>query len=120
IGIVFAPQIVSVFRRDDLAVIAIGTVAMRWQCLTLPLWSWVVLCNMMLQTIGKSFGASILALARQGLCFLPAIFLLTALFGLPGLEMSQMVSDLGSFVIALPLGIHVLRELKAVELGAAQ
>lgn len=121
LGYAFAPQVVAVFRKGDAAVLEIGTVVLRYQCLGLPLWSWVVLCNMMLQTIGKSFSASIVALARQGLCFLPALFLLSAAFGLPGLEISQLCADIGSFIIAVPLGISTLRQMKLLEqMDAAQ
>lgn len=119
LGYVFAPEVVGVFRKGDADVLAIGTVVLRCQCFGLPLWSWVVLCNMMLQTIGKSFPASLLALARQGLCFLPALFLLSALFGLTGLQISQLCADIGSFALAVPLGVTALRQMKAEEDAAA-
>lgn len=110
-----APQIIALFRRDDAAVIAIGTFALRCQCVTMVLFSWVVLCNMMLQTIGKAFPASLLALARQGLFFLPAIVILPPFLGLLGIQLALPVSDVFSFLLALPLGIGTLRELSLLE-----
>ena len=111
VGFIFAPQIVSVFR-DDQAVIDVGTIALRMQCVTFPLAAWIVMCNMMTQTIGKALPASFLAMARQGLFFIPAVLLLPRLFGIFGVELSQPIADIISFAFAVPLEIGVLREMK--------
>ena len=52
-GIAFAPQIIAIFRKEDLEVIKIGALSLRLQCIFLPLSAFVVGSNMMLQTIGK-------------------------------------------------------------------
>ena len=49
------PQIMRVFRKEDLDVNEIGTWAMRFQCLTLPLSAWIIMSNMLTQTIGYGF-----------------------------------------------------------------
>ena len=112
---VFAPQIVALFRKGDEEVIAVGTLALRLQCMTFPLMSWIVMSNMMLQSIGKAMKASILAAARQGLFFIPLVLILPRLFGLFGVEVCQTVSDICSFVLAVPLCISVLNEMKKQE-----
>ena len=112
IGYIYAPEIVSWFREDDAEVIAIGAQALRWQLLTLPLGTWVILCNMLLQTIRKPVRAVLLASARQGLFFIPAILLLPYFLGLQGVEMSQAAADFCSFLFALPVAIPVLRSLR--------
>ena len=66
----------------------------------------------MLQTIGKTFNASLLAMSRQGLFFIPAILILPLIFGLFGIQLSQPVADIASFILALPLGIETLNEMK--------
>lgn len=111
ITFIFAPYIIAIFRKDDLDVIRIGTEALRYQCVSFPLSSWIIMCNMLLQTIGKSFKASILAMARQGLFFIPAILILPRLLGLFGVEISQMVGDILAFLLALPMGLSVIKEL---------
>ncbi len=113
LGYMFAPQIIAIFRKEDLEVIEIGTWALRYQCITFPLASWIIINNMFLQTIGKSGKASILSLSRQGLFFLPAIFILPRFFGIMGVQISQPVADICSFLIAIPLGISTLRELRS-------
>lgn len=110
VGFVFSPQIVSLFR-DDAEVIAVGRMAMKMQCITFPLAAWIVMCNMMTQTIGKAFRASFLAMARQGLFFIPAVLILPRLFGMFGLEISQAVADVITFALAVPLQIKTLREM---------
>jgi Na+-driven multidrug efflux pump len=67
---------------------------------------------MMMQTIGKAFKASLLALARQGLFLLPLLFLLNRIFGLTGIFMSQPIADFLTFVLSIPLAISVFREMK--------
>lgn len=115
IGFLLAPQIVALFRHNDLQVIAIGTLALRCQCITFPLFIWVGMHNMMLQTIGKALPASVLALSRQGLCFLPALAILVPFLGLLGVQLAQPVADICSFLLALPIGIHALHQLTFLE-----
>ena len=108
---IFAPDIVAVFRRGDAEVIKIGTAALRFVCFAFPLNSWIVMSNMFLQTIGKAARASFLAAARQGLFFVPLILILPALFGLRGVEICQMVSDILTFIVAIPMSLGVVRSL---------
>ena len=114
IGFTFSPSIVALFR-DDPEVIAVGKVALKMQCITFPLAAWIVMCNMMTQTIGKALRASFLSIARQGLFFIPAILILPHLFGIFGLEMSQAVADVVTFSLAIPLQIKTLKEMDAEE-----
>jgi Na+-driven multidrug efflux pump len=115
LGAIFAPQIIALFRKDDLEVIAIGTAALRFQCITLPFMGLVVLTNMMLQTIGEAFRASAIAVARSGLFLIPALLLLTRFFGLFGLEIAQMTADILTLCLSFPLGLYTLHEMKNKE-----
>lgn len=110
VGFAFAPRIVAIFR-DDPEVIAFGTTAMRIQCVTFSLGGVVMIANMMTQTMGKTVQASILAAARQGLFFIPAVLLLPTFMGALGVQMAQSVSDVFAFALALPMAISVLRGL---------
>lgn len=111
VGIVFAQPIMHLFR-DDPAVVEIGALALRAQCLTFVLNVWVILCNMMLQTVGMAFKASVVALARQGLFFLPAVALLPLIFGLFGVQTAQTAADFLAFALALPMGLSVLNKFR--------
>ena len=120
IGVVFAPDIIALFRKEDQEVIAVGAVALRMQCIVFPLTGWIVMSNMMLQSIGKALKASILAAARQGLFFIPLILILPRMFGLLGVEICQTVSDIFSFALAVPLCISVINEMKRQEYNQKQ
>ena len=120
VGIAFAPQIIAIFRKEDLEVIKIGALSLRLQCIFLPLSAFVVGSNMMLQTIGKPVKASISAAARTGLFFVPAILILPQFFGLLGVQMSQAVADLCSFVLCVPLAGTTLLEMKRLEKERAE
>lgn len=111
LGFYYAGQIISVFKTGDEQVTIIGMSALRWQCLTLPLMGIIILCNMMLQTIGKALKASIVALARQGLFFIPVLLILAPALGLFGIKIAQPISDLLAFIISVPLAISELHEM---------
>ena len=110
-----AEKIVSLFRKEDPEVIRIGTLALRLQCIVFPFSAWIVMCNMMLQSIGKAVRASIVAAARQGLFFIPLVCFLPRIFGLLGVQMCQTISDACSLLLSIPLGLSVLREMKNQE-----
>ena len=117
-GFVFANPLVTLFRREDPDVIRIGTLALRLQCIVFPLNAWIVMCNMMLQSIGKAVKASVVAAARQGIFFIPLIWILPFFFGLLGVQMCQTWSDVCTMLISVPMGIGVLREMKRMEENA--
>ncbi len=107
----FAPAIVSLFQ-DDPGVIKVGRIALRLQCITFPLAGWIVMSNMMSQTIGKAIPASFLAMARQGLFFIPAVLILPHCLGILGVELSQAVADAITIAVAIPLQLKIMREMK--------
>lgn len=109
---IFAPDIVALFRKEDIKVIETGTTALRLQCITFPLNAWIVMSNMMLQSIGKALKASIVAGARQGYFFIPLILILPYCFGLLGVQMTQAVSDVCTLLLSVPLSLSVLKEMK--------
>ncbi len=112
LGMGYAEQVVELFRKGDPEVVAVGADALRWQLVAYPFGAWTIICNMMLQTIRKPVRATVLSSARQGLFFIPLIFLLPHWFGVEGVEMCQAVSDLLTFFLAIPLTAGVLREMK--------
>lgn len=93
--------------------IAIGTMALRLQCPALPLSAWIIPSNMLLQTIGESGRASPTSISRQGLFFLPAILLVPPRLGILGVQISQPIADIFSFLVATLVTVSVLRRLKA-------
>lgn len=110
-GWIFSPTLIGIFLKTDPLVIEYGSQALRLQALTFPLVGWITIANMMLQTIGKTVKASLLAMSRQFLFFVPVILTLPGFLGILGVQLSQPIADFCSFLLAVPLSISVLREM---------
>ena len=106
-----APAIIGWFR-DDEAVIAVGTVALRWQACAIPLSAFAVMSNMMLQAMGKGVKGSITSSARNGICFIPLILILPKFLGLTGVEITQACADVLTIFITGPLVASELVKLR--------
>ena len=107
----FAPQIIALFRKDDLAVIEIGARSLRLNCISLPFVGFLIMSNMITQTMGRALAASIIAATRQGLMLLPALFILHPLLGLLGIQLAAPVADMASLIIVIPIMIKINREI---------
>ena len=107
---IFAPRLVALFR-DDPDVIRCATMALRFQCISFPVHSWIVMSNMFQQVTGKTAGATFLAMARQGIFYIPLVLVLSALLGELGIQMNQMISDFLTVACAIPLQIYFLRHI---------
>ena len=118
VGYVFAVPITDAVAGSTALSAEIAAFTFRAQLIVFPLQAWVMLCNMMLQNIGMTFRATVVAMARQGLAFIPMVFILPAVLQLcgidplVGLECAQAAADVISFVISLPIGIGVVREMR--------
>ena len=111
---VFAASLVAFFR-DDPAVIEAGTIILRFQSIAFMLSGMVVMTNMLLQNMGKAFTASFLALTRQGVFFIPLLYVLPLFFGIWGFYTAQAAADLLAFIVTVPFMIKLLRDLKKLE-----
>ena len=109
--IIFSGEVVSLFR-DDPQVIAIGIPALRYQMIIFPACSFMLMANMMMQTCRKTIRANILAASRQGLFFIPLIFVLPYFYGLFGVEICQAVSDIISLIVTIPIVWSAFKEMR--------
>ena len=113
---IFAPQIVRIFR-DDEAVVAVGALALRAQALVLPLHSLIFGTNMLLQVAGEKKSATFLSSMRQGIFFVPCIFILPHImnfFGFEailGVQLTQAICDLLAAICSLPFIVRFFKKL---------
>ena len=107
---IFAPHIIGIFR-DDVDVVKIGASTLRFQAATLPLHALIVSTNMLMQSTGKSLQATFLACNRQGVYFIPLIFILPRALGLLGIEMTQALADGLSALTAIPYVVYFMKTL---------
>ncbi len=114
IGMFLSPYLVEIFRNDP-EVIRIGTVALKAQLIALFVQPLVVCANMLFQSVGKNGVATFLSMLRSAICFLPTIVIMTTLFGLTGVQLSQTIADVIAFFISLPFTLGFLHKLKEME-----
>lgn len=117
-GIIFTREIATLIIGSSPEVVEISIVTLRAQLIIIPLMSFVIMCNMFLQTIGKTIPATIVAMSRQGLTFIPLIFILPLVIRLfngdplLGIQLCQGVADIFALFIALPFGIKEIISMK--------
>ena len=109
---IYSSQIVHLFNDKDITLLDVANRALRYQALSLPLWGIITLSSMMLQTTRKTIRASILAIAKQGIFLVPIIYIFPKLLGITGIEIAQPFADLLTFILALPLGYSMIKEMK--------
>ena len=52
-------------------------------------------------------------MARQGLFFIPLVWVLNAWLGFTGIQLTQPAADVITFLCAVPIQLHVLRSMPA-------
>ncbi len=115
LGYIFAPQIIGLFAGTDAAVLEIGTLALRAQCITLPMFSVQISLMMALQCTGHTRQASFLSTLRQGLFFVPIVIILPYFFGLLGVQLSQPVSDFIALIVSIPYFVMFVKKLNDLQ-----
>ena len=108
---IWASPIVGFFRKGDAEVIEIGDIALRLRCFTLVFSAWITISNMLLQTTGKMWRASILGFARQGIILIPIVWILPPLIGIWGIQIAQPLADLVTFIMSVPMTMGVIKAM---------
>ena len=115
---VFADPVISAFSNAENAseeMRQIGALCIRLQCIALPIHGWVALVNMLCAGLGNAGGALALSTARQGSCFLPALYPLVFFFGSYGIASVQAVADVLSLALAIPICLYMVKKIKKAQ-----
>ena len=107
-----ADPIIVAFAGEDMAMREIGALSIRLQCIALPIHAWVAVVNMFCNGLGNARGAVTLSTARQGTCFLPILFPMTALWGAYGAASVQAVADVLTLALAIPIILKMKKRVK--------
>ena len=111
VGFALAGPVTAAFTVDELAR-EYSRTAFRAQCAFFVLTPFITVSNMLLQNIGKVVRATTLAVARQGIAYIPLVFLGGFLMGATGLEVAQAAADLLTALICVPIVVPVLVGIK--------
>jgi len=115
--ILLAEPVIELFAGSDPEMQRIGALAIRLQCIALPIHAWVMVVNMLCVGLGNAKGAFLLATARQGSCFIPFIHLAAFLLGEVGLASIQAAADVLSLALAFPIIMMMQKKIRQAELA---
>ena len=104
---VFSEPLIKTMSNDN-EVILVGAEILRMQCITMPLLGYFAISSMLMQNIGQYFWASIISISRQGIFYIPLLYILSNIFGQFGIYLLQPVADVLSFGLA----VIVVRKIK--------
>lgn len=110
-------RIVSLFTRGDGVMIRAGAAALRANGLSFVLFGFYTVYSFLLLVMGRAREGGILGACRQGLCFVPAILILPAVWGFCGVLWAQPAADAASALAAACMAARLRRELRAAEAG---
>ena len=110
VAVYFFREPIMTWFRDDPDVVQIGSMMLAFLCVTIPLMGFSTYVNQLYQSLGFAVGATILASCRQGIFFVPLVFLLPYFFGLKGITAVQAGADLLTFLVSIPFLIYFFRK----------
>ena len=113
----FASPLLSLFQKDE-AVLAIGSAALRLQCIGMPLQAAIMMGQFLTQSIGYGVRAAVIAMSRQGLFLIPGYLILPLFMEVRGIEAAQLVSDIFTFILTVFIMRDVLKKIKGLSIQA--
>lgn len=115
---VLARQAVIQAFINDPEVIAYGIQMVIALQLSGPVLGILFLCINTIQGMGKAIPSLVLTICRQGLIFIPLVFILNGIFGLDGAIYAQPTADFISIVLSLVICLGIFRKIDKERSGA--
>ncbi|NBH73228.1 MATE family efflux transporter [Clostridiaceae bacterium] len=112
IAMVIARQFLIQAFIDDPEVIAYGIRMVIALQISGPLIGILFLCINTIQGMGKALPSLILTICRQGLVFIPSVFILDRLFSLDGVIYAQPVADYLSIILSVFLCLGLFKKIE--------
>jgi putative MATE family efflux protein len=109
---IFTKQIINVFI-DDKEVIIYGVMILRALLLSAPILGILFTLYGALQAMGKSLEALLIIIGRQGLIFLPALYIGNIIAGLYGIIYAQPIADVACVIMAAIMFTVIYRKWRA-------
>lgn len=103
------PQLIVLLFQKKAEVVEIAAPALRYAMVGLLFMPLFVPINMLYQSIRKSAIASVLALLRSGVVFIPVLLLFTKLWQITGLQTAQPAADVLTALINVPFILYFLK-----------
>lgn len=107
---VFPTAVISQFTKGDMEMIQAGQKALRANGLSFLLFGYYTVYSSLFLALGKAREGFILGACRQGICFVPIILALPALWGINGILYAQPAADIISAIVAVTMSVRLHRE----------
>ncbi len=108
---VFPGMLVRIFIPDP-EIVRIGKIILGAYVFAIPSASIGMILMSSLQAMGKALPALVVSLCRQGIIYIPVIFLLNRIFSFKGLVFALPVADIATTMISSLMVYNILRSLK--------
>jgi multidrug efflux pump len=110
--LLFSKYMIAVFIRDR-QVIALGSLVLNAMVVAFPFAAMQMQFLISLQAMGKAMASLIVSLSRQGLVYIPALFILKAFFGYEGIVFALPIADIGTTIIAFVLLRRAIAKMRS-------
>lgn len=111
---VFAPSAIHLFSNDP-EVINVGVKTLRTTILMYPLLGFTQMYAALYQSLGMPKQALLVGTARQGLFFVPIVFILPSIIGMEGVLLTQPIADLLTVMVTAVFAYKTNKILKDKE-----
>ncbi len=106
----YAGELCSLFL-DNASVNGLASEILRYQCISLPFLGIYAISSMFMQNVGQYMKALVISVARQGIFFIPLLYILPHLFNETGIMLIQPAADILSVVLGLVIVIKSWRNV---------
>src|SRR5699024_7894101 len=113
--VVFSTQIISQFANGNGEMISVGQKSLAGNGLSFFLFGFYTVYSSLFLALGKGTAGFFLGACRQGICFVPIIFLLPAIWVLSGILYAQPIADIISAIITVFMAFDLHRKLSIEE-----
>jgi len=107
----FSTKFISQFANGNVEMISIGQKSLIANGFSFFLFGFYTVYSSLFLALGKGTAGFILGACRQGICFVPVIFILPSIFGIKGILYAQPIADVISAIITVFMALHLHKEL---------
>ncbi|MDO5559886.1 MAG: MATE family efflux transporter [Oscillospiraceae bacterium] len=108
---IFSVPLVSKFSKGDSQMITVASAALRANGLSFTLFGFYTVYSSLFLALGKAKRGFVLGACRQGIFFIPVLYILTAFLKVNGVVYSQPAADVLSALAAVVMAVQLHREL---------
>lgn len=113
--VVFSTQIISQFANGNGEMISVGQKSLVANGLSFFLFGFYTVYSSLFLALGRGTAGFFLGACRQGICFVPIILLLPAIWGMSGILYAQPSADIISAIITVFMAFNLHRKLSKEE-----